>query len=193
MSQAGFTAIRNGILEHVEESNFCLRSYGLYTYLHQRKRWTSGVVWTNAQSIATSFGEKLTTVQSLMQKLRQKGYIQYPKGFGRKGNYPVVLVNDQPRDGVLKGYSLSGFTDETCTHVFYEPLNGQHTDVVLRVYGGWGDARLTMGGVCALVVPLLDIRQSRLLNSEDEKENREVYGSTPKSEPPTVQTKKVGA
>jgi hypothetical protein len=191
-AETGFTAIRNGILEHVEESSFCLRSYGLYMYLHQRKRWLSGVVWTNAASIATSFGEKKTTVQSLMRNLRSKGYIQYPRGFGKKGNYPVLLINDQPRHGVLKGYSLSGFTDTTCTHVYYEPLNGQHTEAVLRMCSGWGHDRLTLGGVCALVVPLLDIRQSRLWNKEEEDQDSQ-GGPEPESQTLEAQVKKAGA
>jgi hypothetical protein len=189
MSDNGFTAIRNGLLEHVEESAFSLRAYGLYTYLHQRKRWASGIVWTNAASIATSFGEKKSTIQALMRKLRDQGYIQYQKGFGKKGSYAVALINDQPRHGMLKGYSLSGFTDDTCTHVYYEPINGQHTEVVLRMFGGGAENRLTLGGLCALVMPLLDIRQKRLLD-EDKIEKEE--GAAPKPLTTNVNVKKAG-
>lgn len=190
----GFTAIRNGLLEHVEEGKFCLRTYGLYMYLHQRKRWLSGVLWTNAASIATSFGEKKTTVQNDFRILKSLGYLDYPAGTGKKGSYPVLIINDQPRHGVLKGYSLSGFTDKTCTHVYYEPVNGRHTEAVLKLWGGCGDNRLMLGGSCALTVPLLDIRQSRLLNSEEEESKIELYGETPGTSnlTPVSQVKGVG-
>jgi hypothetical protein len=194
MSDQGFTRLRNGLLEHVEEGKFTLRTYGLYTYLHQRKHWLSGVCWTNAQSIATTFMEKKSTVQYDMRVLRDRGYIQYPVGFGKKGSYPVLLVNDQPTHGVLKGYSLSGFTDKTYEYVYYEPLNGRHTEVVLSLWGAYAETKLTLGGSCALVVPLLDIRQSRLLNREDESGKIELYGETPgtQSLAPVSQVKKVG-
>lgn len=177
----GFLRLRNGLLEHVEEGRFNLRLYALYIYLLQRRRWASGIVWTNARSIATTFGEKITTVQSLMQTLRVRGYIQYPKGFGKKGNYPVCIINDQPTHGMLTGYRLSGFSDETYTSVIYEPLNGEHTEIVLTTYGGWADDRLTMGSARVLIVPLLDIRSGRLLDCEDQTENSE--GDAPPLEP----------
>jgi DNA-binding transcriptional MocR family regulator len=193
MSDQGFLKLRNGILEHVEEGRFCLRTYGLFAYLLQRRRWASGVCFTNSHSIATAFGENVTTVQNDMRILREEGYIQYPKGKGRKGNYPVLIINDQPTDGVLKGYRLCGFVDETYERVHYESLNRRHTDAVLRLWGHRADVVLTQCSDCALAVPLLDIRQSRLLNSEDgENEIGETGGAQTAPEPTDTKAKKAG-
>jgi hypothetical protein len=175
MSDQGFLRLRNGILEHVDEGVFHgrMRAYGLYVYLLQRRKWASGIVWTNARSISTTFGEPLSSIQEDLRFLRDRNYIQYPKGSGRRGNYPVCIINDQPTEGMLKDYRLSGFADNTFQTVIYEPINGQHTDAVLRACAGWAEDRLWAGGAHALHMPLQDIRQSRLLDSEDEREERE--------------------
>ena len=192
MSDQGFLRLRNGILEHVDEGVWYghLRAYGLYVYLLQRRKWASGIVWTNARSIATSFGEPLSSIQQDFRFLRERNYIQYPSGNGRRGNYPVCLINDQPTEGMLMGYRLNGFADSTFQTIIYEPINGQHTDAVLRACAGWAEDRLRAGGCHALHMPLQDIRQSRLLDSEDERGKSEGAEAPPKSE---TRSKKAGA
>lgn len=162
MAYDGFTKIRNGLLEHVEAQQFTPGDLGVYLYLHMRANWRTGICWTNCQSIATTFGCEKWEINESFQRLRAKGYINYPHGNGRRGNYPVAISNAEPTLGLLKGWRLTGFVGNGFERVEYQISNAGLTDDQRSTYARltenlrW-DLRSTNAGL-TLNLPLQDIQ-----------------------------------
>src|SRR5438128_198506 len=91
-----FTKIRNGLKDHIEAAQFTPVDLGVYLFLHLYAQWDSCICWTSAAGIASTFDHDkikvaVRQVQDSLHRLRSRGYIDYPKGNGHRGGYPVLL------------------------------------------------------------------------------------------------------
>jgi len=88
-----FTPIRNGILEHLQGGMLCPFDLGIYLFMDLRADWAKGIFHVCALSIAHGFNDpKLKKhIQKSLVRLRQRQYINYKKGDGTRGGYPILL------------------------------------------------------------------------------------------------------
>ena len=157
-SNGGYVQIRNGLREHVAAGQFSPTDLAVYLFLHLHKNWKTAICWTNARSIATCFKlDHASTVQDSFRRLRDKGYIQYRPGDGKRGSYPVLIVGDEPTHGVLKGCRLIGFAESTYEAVNYQWPPEKPTDAVLRACADRVETGRWACADRALTVPLPDI------------------------------------
>ncbi len=106
----GYTGLRFGIGEHINDRRFVGYDFGIYCYLHIRARWATGICYTNAVAIAGELTIPLTSVQESLQRMRERKYINYSKGDGSRGLYTVLIHKARPTVGVLYGYELDAFS-----------------------------------------------------------------------------------
>lgn len=174
----GFSAIRHGIKEHIENGQFSDRELGIYLFLHLYARWDSGIIWTTAASIKGTMKHKemkLRTVQNCLKRLREKEYIDYPEGKGNSGVYPVLIVKSTCTTGVLKGCRAIGFYDEAKEWVLYDITEAENADKVRVVcgllYGSKIEEVRNRWGTGAMLVHLQDIKTGRLSKFEENQEH----------------------
>jgi hypothetical protein len=183
----GFTAIRPGIKEHIEVGQFSAADLGIYLFLHLYAKWDSGVIWTTAASIKGTMKHKdikLRTVQNCLNRLREKEYIDYPRGIGSGGVYPVLIVKATVTAGVLKGCRTIGFHDEQKQWVLYDVTDAENPTHVRTVcgllYGPEMELVRSRWGAGAVVVHLQDIKTGRLSKYEEKQDNtHEVESAKP--------------
>jgi len=169
IEMTNFTAIRNGIKEHIEAGQFSDRELGVYLFLHLWARWDCGIIWTTAASIKGTFKNKevkLRSVQNSMNRLRKKEYIDYKPGDGSGWVYPVLIVKALCTDGVLKGCRTLGFHGVEKEYVVYDTTDAVYGDTVRTLcsslYGPLTEVVRSRWGASAEVVHLQDLKTGRL-------------------------------
>src|ERR1700680_4913948 len=122
-----FTAIRNGILDHIREGKICPFDFGIYVFLHLRADWSSGIFHGCAATIAYQFGDgKLKKpIQRSLHRLRDRKYINYHEGSGQRGGYPVLIHKYAVTVGGLLGRRLNAWTHGDLVRPEYEPEGGR--------------------------------------------------------------------
>src|SRR5690348_13726536 len=104
-----FTPIRNGLLEHIQDGKLCPFDLGIYVYMHLRADWSTGIFRGCALGIAHGFNDPSLKhhINKALSRLRQRKYINYPKGVGKRGGYEVLINKYQVTVGELLGHRLN--------------------------------------------------------------------------------------
>lgn len=157
----GYTGLRFGIGEHINDRRFVGYDFGIYCYLHIRARWATGICYTNAVAIAGELTIPLTSVQESLQRMRERKYINYSKGDGSRGLYTVLIHKARPTVGVLYGYELDAFTDNTFQTVTYYRPNTAPTVAVWKPGADRAETVLMKCGDRALTVRTQDIQDGK--------------------------------
>ena len=133
----GFTPIRNGIREHLEQRRITVLEFGVYCMLQLRADWATGICRTCALTIAYQFGNRdiKTQIQHALYRLLEKSYINYPKGVGSRGTYDVLIHKYEPRVGALCGTRLNAWKHGDLCKPEYEAVDGQCTESARRAHG----------------------------------------------------------
>ena len=121
-----FTAIRNGLLDHLRDGKICPFDLGIYVLLHLRANWATGIYHGCALSIAHQFADtnlKIHINKALI-RLRERQYINYRKGDGRRGGYPILIHKYHVTVGELSGQRLTAWKHGELCLPEYERLNG---------------------------------------------------------------------
>ena len=144
-----FTAIRNGILDHLRDGKLCPFDLGIYLFLHLRADWSTGIYRGCALTIAHSFADPglKKHVQKSLARLRDRKYVNYKKGDGTRGGYDVLIHKYQVTVAGLSGTRLNAWKNGELATPEYEPWNGHGT-----VEGQWRGS----GG--AVVGPIQDLK-----------------------------------
>ena len=121
----GFAKIRNGINKHIKEGKLHPFDLGIYLWLHLNCNWKTGVCRQTALGIALNgFNDAglKETIQKSLRRLRKHGYINYPKGVGKRGGYLIVIHKFEP--SALRGYRINAwfYTDKVEPRL--EEING---------------------------------------------------------------------
>jgi hypothetical protein len=134
----GFSPIRRGLIEHIREGKFCPSDLGIYTFLQLTADWATGVCYTCAAGIASQFGDPglKELVQKALRRLRENGYINYQRGHGQRGLYPILINKYEPTVGALCGKRLNAFAENSLDKPVYEAKNGEATAEPRSSHGG---------------------------------------------------------
>ena len=113
MSQ-GFTKIRNGLREHLKAGKFTPDDLGVWTYLQMACNYATGIYVGTSTGIAYGFGDAgdktlIDRIQRSLARLRKGGYINYPKGSGKRKAYPILLDKFEPTYGEQSGMRLNAW------------------------------------------------------------------------------------
>jgi hypothetical protein len=128
----GFIMVRAGIREHVANRQFTAIDLGVYMYLHMIAKWSCGIAYTNAVAIGNVLDTPTTTINGSLARLRERGYIQYPRGTGHRGSYFIYIMKYRPTVDVLRGWELSDFNAADLSQVIYAKPNGQRVLTVWK-------------------------------------------------------------
>jgi len=122
-----FTPIRNGLLDHLERGRFSPFDLGVYMFLHLHADWATGIYRGCALGIAFGFGDSSLKhhIQKALRRLRDRGYINYKKGDGTRGNYSILIDKYEPRVGELLGTRLDAWKSGDLAEAEYESKNGE--------------------------------------------------------------------
>lgn len=144
-----FTAIRNGILEHIQEGKLCPFDLGIYVFLHLRADWSTGIYHGCALGIAHAFNEPSLKhhINKSLIRLRERRYINYPKGCGRRGGYEVLIHKYHVTVGEQSGMRLNAWKHGELCKSEYEQWNG---------YGTVGEQSRNSGGT--VEEPIQDLK-----------------------------------
>jgi hypothetical protein len=121
-----FTPIRNGLWDHIREGKLCPFDLGIYVFLHLRADWATGIYRGCALTIAHGFNDpslKLHVNKALI-RLRDRQYINYPKGNGTRGGYSVLIHKYEVTVAELSGTRLNAWKHGSLAIPEYEPWNG---------------------------------------------------------------------
>jgi len=170
-----FTAIRNGLLGHALAGKLSPFDFGLYVFLIMRAGYSTGIYEGCALTIACQFGDpsQKEHVQKSLRRLRDKKYINYRNGDGRRGAYPILINKFDVTVGEQSGTRLNAWKHNGLAKPEYEPQNGGGTVETLSLHG-----------VGTVVAPNKDLR---LKDEEDLKDKVRVRERTISFQPPTIQ------
>src|SRR4029077_14548775 len=100
-----FTAIRNGLLDHALAGKLSPVDFGLYVFLIMRANYSTGIYEGCALTIACQFGDpsQKEHLQKSLRRLRDKKYLNYRNGDGRRGAYPILINKFDVTVGELSG------------------------------------------------------------------------------------------
>jgi hypothetical protein len=126
-----FTAIRNGLYDHIKDGKLCPFDLGVYVLILLRADWCTGIFRGSALGIAHAFNEPAlkTHINKSLIRLRERKYINYPKGCGRRGGYDVLIHKYHVTVGELTGKRLNAWKHGELCKPEYEPWNGDGTVV----------------------------------------------------------------
>jgi hypothetical protein len=118
--------IREGLWEHIAHGLMTPHDFAVYCTLHRHAKWGTGVCFTNAAAIAGNWCGNLNvnTAQACFARLRDHGYIKYPKGNGERGVYPVLIDKYEPQVGILKGWRLIAEATTDFDDPVYDYISG---------------------------------------------------------------------
>jgi hypothetical protein len=162
-----FTAIRNGLLEHIRAGKICPFDLGIYTFLQLTMDWETGICFTNARSIAVQFGSTVSAkdVRQSLYRLRQKRYVNYREGDGSRGSYDVLIHKARPTVGRHVGMQLNAFAIGSLDAPVYDLHNN---DATVK--------RLSENSVTTVIGPLQDLKT--LQDVQDVKTKSKPSGAT---------------
>lgn len=136
MREGGFIRLRTGIFDHVASGKMTPYDFAVYLTLHRWARWHTGICITTAASLASNWGawgstvasetdteeqtanRKKRTIQNCLKRLRERGYIKYREGDGKRGSYAILIDKYEPSIGALVGWTL----DASATEDFENPV-----------------------------------------------------------------------
>lgn len=138
LNPEGFTAIRNGIRDHIKKGKLLPGDLGVYVYLHLECDWRTGIYHGTALGIAHGFHNPSLKreIQDALYRLRREKYINYRIGNGSRGGYEMLIHKFRPTVGQLYGRELNAWEHGELCKPFYEPANGGRTEDELRTNGG---------------------------------------------------------
>jgi len=144
-----FTPIRNGIREHISAGNLCPFDLGIYVLLHLRADWATGIFRGCALSIAYAFNDPSLKhhINKSLIRLRERRYINYAKGSGRRGAYEVLIHKYDVTVGQLRGKRLNAWKHGELCRPVYDDWNS----------GGTAGERSGSGGG-RVEEPILDLQ-----------------------------------
>jgi hypothetical protein len=124
-----FTAIRNGIREHIKAGKLSPFDFGIFVFLQLGADWSTGIYVGCAKTIAYQFGDHTlkADVQKSLRRLRDKEYINYRNGDGKRKGYPILIHKYEPTVGEQSGTRLNAWKHGSKVLPEYEPQNGQGT------------------------------------------------------------------
>jgi hypothetical protein len=139
----GYTPIRNGILEHLQQGKLTPLEFSIYMLIHLRADWATGIYRGCALTLAYQFGNPGLQVQikDALLRLKRKRYLNYSPDKGRKGGYEILIHKYEPREGRLIGTRLNAWKYEDKAAPEYEPLASDSPDARLRVAGDSPEGR----------------------------------------------------
>lgn len=138
-----YTPIRNGILEHLEQSRLSPLEFALYVMLHLRADWATGIYRGCALTLAYQFGNSHLHLQikDTLLRLKRKGYINYSPEKGRRGAYEILIHKYEPRLGRLSGTRLNAWKHDDLAKPEYEALASGSPETRLRLAGDSPETR----------------------------------------------------
>ena len=160
-----FTALRNGILEHRRAGKMPPFDSGIFDHLLARCNWQTGIYHGCALSLAFDFGDisLKEPIQRCLRRLRDRKYINYPQGTGKRGGYDILIHKYEIVVGKLSGMRLNAWAHNGLAVAEYEPQNGRQTVDTLSANG-----RKTVG------TPIQDIQ-----DIQDRQDGQSVTASAP--------------
>lgn len=123
----GFTQIRNGIAEHLRARKLTVLEFGVYVLLHLRANFETGIYMGCALTLAYEAGEsrKEQSFKHVLRRLKRKGYINYPRGRGERGGYPILIHKYEPTVGRWSGFRLDAWKHGAECRPEYTRIPGQ--------------------------------------------------------------------
>jgi hypothetical protein len=133
-----FTALRNGILEHRRAGKMPPFDSGIFDHLLTRCNWETGIYHGCALALAFDFGDVSLkeAIQRCLRRLRDRKYINYPEGTGKRGGYDILIHKYEVAKGKLSGMRLNAWANNGLASPEYEPQNGRHTVDTRSANGG---------------------------------------------------------
>jgi hypothetical protein len=121
-----FTPIRRGILDHLRGGKMCPFDLGVYVALHLRADWSTGVYRGCALALAYDFGDSNLRdhIKKSLFRLRERGFINYPKGDGMRGSYDILINKRDVTSGERAGMRLDAWKHGKLAKPEYAPQNG---------------------------------------------------------------------
>jgi len=149
----GFTKIRNGLLDHALKGKLSPFDFGIYTWLIMKADFSTGIYTGCALTIAYNFGDQglKEHIQKSRRRLRDRQFINYRNGDGKKSSYPILINKFSVTVGEQSGHRLNAWKHNGLVKPEYEPENGRGT-VVERSWHGDG----------TVMAPNKDIKTIRL-------------------------------
>jgi hypothetical protein len=171
-----FTSIRNGLREHIAAGKLGPYDLGIYCFLHLSADWATGIYHGCALTIAFQFGDprQKTCIQQSIRRLRDRGYINFRRGDGARGAYPILINKYEPTVGKLSGTRLNAWQHGELVQPEYEPQNGEAT-----VLQRWSDRDTTVKQ------PIQDLKT--LQDVQDVEDKAKARKRTAPFDPPTLQ------
>jgi hypothetical protein len=162
----GFTAIRRGLLEHIERGKLCPTDLGVYLYLQMKCDWATGIYQGTAVGIAFGFSDAglKPLIQKSLRRLRDAGFINYREGDGRRKGYPILIHKFRPTIGKLLGQELNAWSEKDNVVPKYIPI----TEERLTGNGGAAEERLTGNGQGADGRPIQDVQEDKDFSRSDQ-------------------------
>ncbi len=153
-----FTALRNGIRDHIRCGQFPPFDLGIYTFLHLNAEWTTGIYTGCALTIAYQFGDprQRPKIQKALRRLRDRKYINYRNGDGKRKGYPILINKYFVTVGEQSGRRLNAWKHGELCQPEYEPWNGRGTEKEQ-----WGNSEGTV------VEPILDLKTKDIQDSKE--------------------------
>lgn len=133
----GFSKIRNGLLDHALTGKLSPFDFGLYVFLIMRANFRTGIYDGCALTIAYQFGNPglKEHVQKALRRLKDRQFINYRNGDGRRGAYQILVNKYDITDGELSGTRLNAWKHNGLATPEYERENGSGTVVELSRHG----------------------------------------------------------
>jgi hypothetical protein len=124
-----FTPIRNGLLDHIRDGKLCPFDLGIYVFLHLRADWATGIYHGCALTIAHAFNDPSLKhhVNKALIRLRERQYVNYRKGDGRRGGYPILIHKYQVTVGELSDTRLNAWKCGSSARPEYDIWDGRGT------------------------------------------------------------------
>jgi hypothetical protein len=127
----GFTPFANGIRDHLRDGMFTPTEWCVYTTLHLWAEWGTGIYYGNAESLTPIWAGNLKqrTVRDCLYSLREKKYINYREGDGKRGPFNILINKFVCRKGTLTGWKLDAFADnnpDLTTPTYISPEGSGH-------------------------------------------------------------------
>ena len=151
-----FTVIRNGLLSHIRDWQLCPFDLGVYVFLLLRADWATGIYQGCALTIAHHFADPRIKhhVNKCLMRLRDRHYINYPKGRGRRGGYAVLIHKYEVTVGELTGMRLDAWKHGELVKPEYQYWNGDG-----RVEEEWRKSDGRVGEPILDLKTLLDVNK----------------------------------
>jgi hypothetical protein len=124
-----FTAIRNGIRQHIKAGKLSPFDLGIYVFLLLWADWATGIYLGCALGIACQFNDprQKEPIQKSLRRLRDHQYINYKKGDGSRKGYPILIDKYEPTVGELIGKRLNAWKHGELAMPEYVPKLGHAT------------------------------------------------------------------